>query len=482
MYPAFDGGQLRLLKEDDIKAVHEASVQLLGEVGVKVKSKAAREVFRSNGAEVDTATEIVKIPRDLLEKAISDAPSRVILYGREEKNDLHLEKARTYLGTGGTVLYALDLETGQKRRTNTQDLRDIGKMVDALENVSFYVINTYPQNVPDEAADINRFYWAITSTSKHVMGGMYTMKGLKDAIRLAEEIAGGPEKLRERPFVSFITLMVSPLVMDGLYTEFIMEIARKGLPLAIPSEPLAGATAPVTLAGTIALNNAESLAGITLAQLVNPGTPVLYGSTSSIMDLKKGYYVAGAIESAMINAALAQMAQYYQLPMYGTGGMSDSKINDSQAGYESALTAMTVALSGCNYIHDAVGLLEMCQVFSYEKMVIDDEIIGNIFRVMRGIEVNPDTLAVDRLKEIGPAGNFLVDIHTTRHFRKEFFFPKVADRRTRIDWQAAGSPDTAKRAHQMVREILAGHKPTPVDAALRARLRRQFPEIQGEES
>ncbi|WP_227764448.1 trimethylamine methyltransferase family protein [Zhaonella formicivorans] len=479
MYQTFDGGQLRLFKETEVKSIHETTMEILEEVGLKVKSESARQLFREKGAIVEA--EIVKIPRGMVEEAVHTAPSQVILYGREEKYDLVLEKTCTYLGTGGTVLYALDLETGEKRKTNTHDVRDIARLVDALENVSFYVINTYPTDVPDEAADINRFYWAVTNTAKHVMGGMYTMKGLKDAIAMAEEIAGGAEQLKERPFVSFITLMVSPLVMDGLYTDFMMEVARKGLPLAIPSEPLAGATSPVTLAGTIALNNAESLAGITLAQLINPGTPVLYGSTSSIMDMSQGFYVAGAIESALINAGLAQMAQYYELPMYGTGGMSDSKINDSQAGYESALTAMTVALSGCNYIHDAVGLLEMCQVFSYEKMVIDNEILGNIFRVMRGVEVNEDTLAYDRLKEIGPGGHFLADPHTVQHVRKEFFFPKVSDRRTRLAWQDAGSPDTAARAHKIVKELLKEHKPTPVAPALKAEIRRTYPEIKGEE-
>lgn len=417
----------------------------------------------------------------MLVQAIKDAPSKVILYGQDEKNDLHLEGNRTHLGTGGTVLYALDLETGEKRKTNTTDVRDIARMVDFLENVSFYVINTYPTNVPDEAADVNRFYWALTNTTKHVMGGMYTMEGLKNSIKIAEEIAGGPEKLRERPFVSFITLMVSPLVMDKLYTDFLIEVVSKGLPLAIPSEPLCGATSPVTLAGTIAINNAESLAGIVLAQLINPGTPVLYGSTSSIMDMKQGFYVAGCIESAMVNAGLAQMAQYYQLPMYGTGGMSDSKINDSQAGYESALTAMTVSLAGCNYIHDAVGLLEMCQVFSYEKMVIDNEIIGNVYRVMKGIEVNNDTLAVDVMRDVGPAGHFLAEAHTVKHVRKEFFIPKVSDRRTRIAWQEDGSPDTNQRAHKMVRDILAEHKPSHIDPQLKQKIRKQFPEIVGDE-
>jgi len=193
MFPAVDGGQLKLLKENEIEVIHETSMRILEEVGMKIKSAEARRVFEAHGAVVDEATHNVRIPRALVEKAIKSAPSKVILYGQKEKNDLHLEKARTHLGTGGTVLYALDLDTGEKRNTTTGDVRDIARMVDYCENVSFYVINTYPQDVPDIASDINRFYWALTNTTKHVMGGMYTMKGLKDVIEMAEEIAGGAD-------------------------------------------------------------------------------------------------------------------------------------------------------------------------------------------------------------------------------------------------------------------------------------------------
>ena len=481
MFPAVDGGQLRLLSDDDIKQIHETSMKILEETGMKIKNKKARDCFAENGAKVDDATEIVKIPRSLVEKAIETAPSQVMLYAQDEKHDLDLEKTRTHFGTGGTVLYALDLETGKKRKSHTHDVRDIARMVDYCDNVSFYVINTYPQDVPDADADINRFYWALTNTTKHVTGGMYTMDGLKGAIDIAETVAGGADKLRERPIASFIVLMISPLVMDDLYSDFLIEIARKGLPLVVSSEPLAGATSPVTIAGTIALNNAETLAGITLTQLVNPGTPILYGSTSSIMDMRESTYMAGAVESAMINAGISQMTQYYDLPMYGTAGMSDSKIIDTQAGYESAVTAMTVALSGSNYIHDAVGLLEMCQVFSYDKMVIDNEILANVLRVMRGIEVNEETLALDVIKSVGATGHFLEEKHTAKHLRKEFFFPKVADRQTRAKWEADGCLTTEQRARKIVDKILKKHVPTPVDPEVKAGLRKKYPGLKGHE-
>ncbi len=479
MYPALKGGQLRLFNDGQVNAIHEGVVKLLEEVGMQVKSKQAFEIFQRNGAICDPVTEIVKIPRAMLEKAIKTAPSKIILHGRDEKNDVLLEKNRVHYGTGGTVMFVNDFETGQKRTAITHDLRDFARMVDVLENLAFYVIHTYPDDVPEEDVDANRFYWAITNTTKPIMGGMYTMKGLKEAIEIAEMVAGGADKLRERPFVSFITLMVSPLVMDWHYTDFLIEVAKKGLPIAVPSEPLAGATAPVTLAGTITINLAETLAGLTLAQLITPGCPAFIGTTSSIMDVSTGTYSGGAIESSLINAGIAQMAQYYDLPLYATGGQSDSKLNDSQAGYESACQAMTLGLSGANWIHDSAGLLENCTTVSYEKTIIDNEIIGNVYRVLRGVDVTEETLAIDVIREVGPAGNFLINEHTVEHFRNEFFFPKVSDRYSRVTWEERGKLDAHARAHQMAGDILANHRATPIDAKIQAEIRKKFPGIKG---
>jgi len=481
MYPALKGSQLRLFDDSQINAIHEGVVRLLEEVGMKVKSKQAFEIFEKGGAIVDPVSEIVKIPRDMLANAIKTAPSKVIIHGREEKHDAVLEKNRVHFGTGGTVMYALDFETGERRVTNTHDVRDLARLVDTLDNIAFYVIHTYPGDVAEEDVDVNRFYWAITNTTKPIMGGMYTMKGLREAIQISEMVAGGADQLRERPFVSFITLMVTPLVMDGHYTDFLIEVAKKGLPLAVPSEPLAGATSPVTLASTITINLAETLAGLTLAQLVNPGTPTLIGTTSSIMDMRTGTYVAGAIESSLINAGVAQMAQYYDLPLYATGGQSDSKLNDSQAGYESACQAMTLGLSGANWIHDSAGLLENCTTVSYEKTVIDNEILGNVLRVLKGVEVNEETLAIDLIKSEGPAGNFLASPHTAEHFRSEFFIPAVSDRLNRISWKEKGSMDTHQRAHLIAEEILKTHRAKPIDPSIREEIRRMFPGIKGED-
>ncbi len=477
MFKHYRGGSLKILSKEEIQEIHEATVYLLENIGIKIHNHTARQIFAENGAKVDFDSGVVKITRAMLEEAVDSAPSKIILCGRDEKNDLLLEGTNVHLGTGGTVLNTLDLETGEKRLTEVQDVAAYARMADALDNIAFFVINCYPSDVPAEEVDINRFYHALANTSKHVMGGIYTMEGLRSVIDMAEEIVGSREKLLERPFVSFITLMMSPLVMEVTYTDFLIEIARRGLPVTTPSEPLAGATAPVTLAGTITINNAESLGGLILSQLINKGNPTLYGTTSSIIDMKSGTYMAGNIESALINAGCAQMAQYYKIPIYATGGMSDSKLVDCQAGYESANTAMVVALSGANYIHDAFGLLEFCTTLSYEKMVIDNESVGMALRAVRGVEVNRETIAAEIIEEVGPGGQFLDHPHTAKHVRGEFFFPTIADRQPRSVWEAAGSLDATKRARIKAKQILEDHKPLGFNEDMEKYLREKYPGI-----
>ena len=467
----------RIFTEEEVKKVDEGVMWTLSEVGIEVNSEQALGIFREAGAAVEPGSKIVKLPRAMIEDAIDKAPSRVILHGRDPQYDLYLEGTRVYFGTGGTVLFILDLETGEKRKTTVDDIANVGRLVDALENIHFYLLPLYPNELQKDDVDINRFYAGLKSTKKHIMGGIYTMEGLRQVIEMASMVAGGEEKLRERPFISFITLVIPPLRLDRLYTDLMIEIARNGLPVAIPSEVLAGASGPMTLAGSLVVQLAESLAGITLAQLVNPGTPTILGSVASVMDMKSSAYLSGAIEMGLMQAGVAQMAQYYQLPLYSTAGMSDSKLPDIQAGYEKALTSLLVGLAGANFIHDAAGPLEFCMSVAYEQYVIDNEIIGMVMRAVRGIEVSDETLALDAIKEIGPGGNFLIHPNTLRHMRTELFEPQVADRQLRERWEAAGAKDARERAREIARDILLHHEPHALDEELDEQIRSRFPNI-----
>ncbi|MCP3877087.1 MAG: trimethylamine methyltransferase, partial [Sulfitobacter sp.] len=199
-----------------------------------------------------------------------------------------------------------------------------------------------PNDINAENVDVNRFGAALNRTKKHIMGGVYTVEGVRNVVKMAEMIAGSPEALRQRPFVSMVTCVISPFKIDEDYGRLAMEVAKNNIPLVVPAEPLCGATAPITLAGNVVVECVDTLAGVMLAQLVNPGTPVFFGCVASITDLRDMKYLAGATEMGLLNAAASQMAQFYKLPIYATAGMSDSKVNDAQAGYESALTNLMV--------------------------------------------------------------------------------------------------------------------------------------------
>jgi trimethylamine--corrinoid protein Co-methyltransferase len=231
----------------------------------------------------------------------------------------------------------------------------------------------------------------------------------------------------------------------------------------------------VTLAANVVMHCAESLAGVVMTQLVRRGCPVLFGSVGSITDMRTLGHVSGAIERGMINAAVSQMAQFYRLPYYSTAGMSDAKVVDCQAGYESGMMNLLVAMSGANYIHDAAGLMEFDLTVSYEKLVLDDEIIGMCLRVLRGIEVNDETLGLDLIEQVGPGGDFLAQEHTIRHMRTEFFEPTVGDRLHREHWSAAGELDALRRAHERVQKILSEHPAPGLPQKIEREIRARFP-------
>lgn len=472
------GGQYKPLSDAQAKRIHEGALQILGRSGVKVFTETGREHFKRAGAEVDEETCIVRISQAMVEDAIASAPHRVVLCGRDEKHDAILENSNVYLGTGGTAINVLDLETGERRPSTNEDTRVFARLADALDNIHIFTINVYPNDIKTvNEVDVNRFYSSLTNTTKHVMGGIYSLKGMQEVVEMASFIAGGVEKLRERPFISFITLIISPLKIDGRYGEMTCYAAKQAIPVVVPTEPLCGTTSPVTLAANVVLHCAESLAGVVMTQLVRPGCPVLFGSVGSINDMRTLEHISGAIERGMINAAVSQMAQFYRLPYYSTAGMTDAKVVDCQAGYESGMMNLLVAMSGANYIHDAAGLMEFDLTVSHEKLVIDDEIIGMCLRVLRGIEINDDTLGLDLIEQVGPGGDFLAQEHTIRHMRTEFFQPTVGDRLHCEQWAAAGGLDALQRAHERVRKILSEHQPRGIPPEIDAKIRARFTHV-----
>ncbi len=452
------GGSFKPLTEESIAQVHQTAMRVIEEVGFEANSETALGLFGKAGAQVDQANRRVRVPPEKVLELIEMAPPEVRLCGQDDRHDILLGGNRVYAGTGGTALYIYEPGSNQKRPATLEDLRRIAKLVDQLDNIHLFMLPTYPNGLPVEQVDVNRFFAGLDNTTKHVMGGVYTLEGVKQVIRMAEIVAGSAEALRRRPIISMIGCSISPLRMDAQYGDLVVAIAKSGIPVVCPAEPLCGATSPVTLAGNLVIQTVDSLMGVMLAQIANPGTPVIFGSVATSTDLRNLNYLAGSVEMGLINAAGAQMAHFYKLPFYATGGMTDSKVIDAQSGYESAMTSLLCALAGANFIHDAAGLMEFALTMCYEKLVIDNEILGMVMRAVDGIRVDDETLAFDLIKEVGPGGNFVTAKHTRRFMRSEHYQPSLSDRSSREDWEAKGGKATWERAAERVEELLANHE------------------------
>ena len=471
------GGQYQPLTHEQLGRIHDASLVVLERTGLLVENDQARALYRQGGARVEGVR--VFITPAMVETALTSVPSTVLLAGRELSQDVVLEGKRVYAGTGGSPTMVLDPGADRVRPGTLGDLADLARLADALDYCDFITIPLHPTDVPPEDAPVNRFYTCLANSTKHVMsnvqGSTGSLAGAGQVIELGSMIAGGMEALRMRPMVSAVTSwMVSPLHLDTGVTDILIEWCKHGLPVALSSAPMAGSTSPVTLAGTLVQLNAEQLSGIVLTQLVRPGTPVLAGYIPGVVDMRSGGYLGGAVEFGMMQAAAAQLAHRYEVPIYGSGGMTDSKIPDVQAGYEKMATLILAAMGGCNYIHHAIAMLTNMNAASLEQAVLDDEMVGMAMRVLRGVDVTDDSLAIEAIDRVGPGGHFLMDGHTLQFMRSELFHPLLADRQNRPAWEAADKNDSRARAIARVRTLLAEHQPLPLPNKLDCALRSRF--------
>lgn len=473
--PGLPGGAYQPLADQDIQRIHDAALTVLEETGIEVMPSPCREVWRTAGAKIDEARNRVFIPRALVAEGLSRAMREVRLCGQWPEHDMVMGGTRVYLGTGGAAVKLLDLD-GQVRETRLRDIFDIGRLVNALDNIHFYLRPVVARDIPVDALDINTFYTALVATPKHVMGNSFSPHTVRETVRLASRIAGSLEALRERPFISWTNCWtVSPLRYAPETVEILDEIVRQGMPVAISSAPQAGATSPVTLAGTLVQLTAEQLSGITYINLTSPGHPILMGYVPSVADLRTGSFTGGSPEFALMNAAAAQLAQHFGLPVYNSSALSDSKVPDIQAGYEKGMSSVTAALAGANFVHHSAGFLESLLTVAYEQYVIDDDINGAVMRMVRGIEVTDETLAVPVIHEVcNGDGHFLGHPQTIARMNTEYYYPHTGDRATRDNWEIAGALDMRERAKRKVRELLKTQWPTHISDELDARLRAEF--------
>jgi trimethylamine--corrinoid protein Co-methyltransferase len=455
--------RLRVLADSDIERVLDASLRLLEETGADFHHEPALEMLRKAGAKADGIR--VRFPRAMVERAMTQAPSKVTLHNsRTGKGDVELEGTKIYFGTGSDCPNFVDPWTGQRNRTTKKNVADAAKALDGLKNLDFCMSLGLVQDVPTLSSDRHQYEAMLLNTGKPVVVTAHDLEGYNDIISMAEAVVGGPQALAERPILAMYTEPISPLRHPLEAVDKLIRSAEAGIPVVYTPAPMAGATAPATLAGTLASGLAESLSGLVLHQLVREGAPFILGGVFTVMDMRTTLFSYGAVEFDLLQAALADVAQYTKIPLFCTAGCSDSPAFDEQATVEATFSILVNALSGGNLIHD-VGYIEYGSTGSVEMMVLSNEVIAMAKRFIRGIEVNDDTLAVNVTQSVGPGGHFLEEEHTTRFFRKELTFSDLITRQRYDAWKAGGGKTLGQRVHERAVEVLEGHRVEPLPAS-----------------
>ncbi len=474
--PGLEGGRYQPLTQEDVERINDAALTVLERTGVGIVESECRQLFAQAGARIDAAKNRVYLPRELVLEKLKLANRDVVLYSRDGRNDLHLRGKQVYLGTGGAAVKVLDLETGHARESVLRDVYDLGRLVETLDNIHFYLRPVVARDMGNEDIDINTFYACLAATNKHIMGSCYFPHKVAEIKRLASLVAGSEAAFEARPFLSInFGIIVSPLRFAPETAETLTAAIRAGIPVAIVAAPLNGATAPASLVGTMVQVIAEALAALTYVQLVRPGHPALVGSMPLVADLRTGNMIGGSAEMALMNAAAAQMCHFYDLPIYNSCGITESKLPDIQAGYEKGLTTAVTALAGANYNHHAAGMLESLLAVAYEQYVIDDDICGQVMRLVRGIEVTEEALSLDVIHEVcNGDGHYLGHEQTLALMQTESHYPHTADRRSRGDWELSGSLDMREAARRHARRVLQSHFPQLLSAELDAQIRAEF--------
>ncbi len=459
--------QFRVLSDDQMEELHLATLEVLRRTGVVVYEPEGVELLKKAGCKVDGNR--VCFPAHLLEYALRCAPPGVTLCDRNGKEAMRLEDGRTYYGTGSDTPNVIDPYSGGRRKGVLRDVEDMARLVDALPNLDFVMSMAIASDVDQAISDLHHFRAMLTNTTKPICFTAWNLANLKDIVEMCEAAAGGAEEYRLNPFAILYAEPTSPLQHTLESTQKLLYMAGKGLPTVYTPAPIAGASAPVTMAGELVQANAELLSGLAMAQLKRAGAPVVYGGGLPFMDMQTMIVPYVPPEFLLSMAAMTDVARYYyRLPVFSYGGCSDSKVFDQQASLEGALWILMTALSGGNLAHD-VGYVESGLTASMDMIVMNDEVIGMVRRIMGGVVVDEETMALEVIDEVGPGGHFLDTEHTYRHFR-ENWFPKLLDRTNYQTWVENGRLTYGQKANARVREILESHTPQPLDEEVKAKL------------
>lgn len=445
----------RVLSDDQIEDIKRAAFDVMSKVGFRIHHAGARKMLKQAGALV--AGETVKVPEHLVNACLSTAPKGWTIYDREGKRAMEVEGRKSYYGTSTASPNTKDAISGEIHPTRVADIAIGAKVADALKNIDWVMPMGSVQDVPPTVADLYEFEAVVSNTTKPTVFIGYTPRGVELTFEMAAEVAGGMDKLRQRPFLIFYPEPISPLVWPADVIERLFVCADLSMPQIQGPTIQPGATGPVTLAGAVAQGTAEALMCVVLAQLRQPGCPIGLGCNFGIFDMAAGLLSMAAPEMSLGLAAQAEVAQSFGLPTWGLAGATDAKVLDAQAGSEAAFSILAQGLAGLNLIHD-VGYMSNGMVCSTAQLILGDENIGMARHFMRGIQVNRETLAREVIEKVGPGGHFLDQDHTYNHFKNELWTPSLMSRSALSDWQAQGAKDMAVRIQEKLEDIVKNHE------------------------
>ncbi|MDE2915257.1 MAG: trimethylamine methyltransferase family protein [Paracoccaceae bacterium] len=461
----------------DVLKIHRSALDLLGRVGMASPTPRVAELAVARGCRIDDRGRLM-FPPALLEDIIDSAAKRFIVHGRDPAFDFVAVNGSVNFCTGGAAVTMLDIGTRCYRPSTLTDLYDLSRLCDTLENIQWFTRPVVATDITDEfELDVNTVYASAAGTRKHIAGSLSRGDHVHRLLPLLDELAGGEGRFSKRPFFTVhATDVVSPMRFSREGLDVICAAIDIGMPVHVQTGPQAGATAPATLAGTLAQICAEGLASLAVVNILRPGHPAILGNWAFVTDLRTGAFTGGSGEAALLAAASGQMSAFYGVPGGMGAGMSDSKVPDGQSGFEKALTLCLAALSGSGMVFESAGMLASLLGCSFESMVIDDEMLSVIRRIARGIEVNDETLAVEQITEvIDGAGHFLGEPQTLEVMETEFIYPRLSDRLSPDAWILDGGRDLWDRAREEAIAVLETHYPKYVEADVDDRIRAACP-------
>jgi trimethylamine--corrinoid protein Co-methyltransferase len=469
---------LEILSPQEILRLHTASLDVIENAGIRFPSKRALDIWEAHGAQVDRDTSVVKVPGHIIEDALKLAPPSYNLAARDPEQDLPLDGNHVFLGTDGCGVEVLDIQTGKRRMSAWQDVADIARIADALEEIAFHWVAVSAQDYPAKTRGLHELRAIWENSTKHAQTeSIYTEWEACAAVEMASAIAGGREALRKRPVLSIMQCTAPPLGQDGGSLDAALIGAEAGLPVGFMTMAASLTTAPATLAGTLVVGNAEVISATALIELAYPGAPVFYAAAQTASDLRTGAYTGGGPEDFLFGAAQNKLSDFYNIPLSMGSFATGAKEPNWHAGVENSLSTFMASVVMSDMLL-GVGLLHGSRIWSYSQMLMDCEIFSIIHKMMQGIIVDDETLALTTIKNVGPGGNFLSQKHTLKHMR-EIFIPQFMDRRPYNVWEEKHD-DGRDWALVKARQILTSHQPEPLDPAVSSELKKIIASIKVE--